>query len=168
MIIITAKKKKIDLEDEINILSKVKEELKKNNIALEICKEYDFDVDIIDGIPIDFIDDLEASAKTTDSRISLNSNLLDEEFDIIMRYAIHELVHSLQHMRSSNDHAHYKDKEYLDREDELEAFQYQIKFDAKERGLDKAKEYVEELVDYHKIPKGEIKGKKKELLNKAV
>ena len=167
MIIITAKKKKVDLEDEIEILKKIRHELKNNKIAAEICKEYDFDLDIIDGIPIDFEEDLEASAKTVDSKIILRFKLIDEEFDIIMRYAIHELVHALQHMRSVGSSKH-KSQEYLDQKDELEAFQYQVKFDAKERGLDKAKEYVEELVDYHKIPRNKAKGKKRELLNKAI
>jgi hypothetical protein len=85
-----------------------------------------------------------------------------------MRYAIHELVHALQHMRNKTKKDPYKDKEYLDRGDELEAFQYQIKFDKKERGSEEAYEYVDELLEYHEIPEDEANEKKKELLEKAV
>lgn len=166
MIIITAKKKKRDLEDEIEVLSKVKDELKKNDIAKEICKEHGFDIDIVDGIPIDFESDLEASAKTVDSRIFLNENLFDEEFDIIMRYVIHELVHALQHMKLTSDGDPYENHDYLDRPDEMEAFQYQIKFEEEEAGMDDVLEYVEELLEYHKIPKKKKNSKKKELLEK--
>lgn len=167
MIIVTAKKKKVDLEEEINILLKIKKTLKKDPVALEICREYDFDPEIIDGIPLMFVDDLEASAKTVDSKISLNLNLIDEDFPIIMRYAVHELVHALQHMRLEGKNKKDDGKDYLDRSDELEAFQYQIKYDAKKRGPSKAKEYAQELVEYHKLPDGKSKKKKKELLNKA-
>jgi hypothetical protein len=168
MIIITAKKKKIDLEEEANIIAKIKKAMKKDPVAKEICKEHGFDIDIIDGISISFVDDLEASAKTVDAKISLNSNLLDEEFHIIMRYAIHEFVHSLQHMKSEGGKDEYKGKDYLDRGDEMEAFQYQIKYDAKQRGLGAAKKYTEELLEYHDIPERKSKVKKKELLNKAL
>lgn len=167
MITIIAKKNKFDLEDEIRLLSKIKKSLKENDLAKEICKEYDFQIDIVDGIPLDFEDDLEASAKTLDSRIILNSNLMDENFDIIMRYAIHELVHALQHMRNLSRKDKYKNKDYLDRPDELEAFQYQVQFDKEERGMDEAEEYVDELVEFHEIPKDEANKKKKELLEKA-
>ncbi len=165
MIIITASKTSQDLEDTIEILARVKSELKKDPIAKEICREHGFSIDIIDGIPMEFAEDLEASAKTTDSKIQLSSNLLNDDFEIIMRYAIHELVHSLQHMKSEGIDP-YADDEYLDREDELEAFQFQIAYDAKERGENEAEEYVEDLIEYHEIPEEEQENKKEELLDK--
>lgn len=155
-----------DLEDIIELLAEIKQEMKGNDIAIEICKEHGFNVDIIDGIPMEFIDDLEASAKTIDSRIQLNSELLNEEFEIIMRYAIHELVHSLQHMKSEGIDPYASD-EYLDRDDELEAFQFQIAYDAEERGEDEAVDYVEDLIEYHEIPEEEREDKKEELLEKV-
>ena len=109
------------LENMIELLAKIKQEMKMNDIVAEICQEHGFDIDIIDGIPMEFADDIEASAKTIDSRIQLNSELLNEDFEIIMRYAIHELVHSLQHMKAEGIDL-YASEEYLDREDELEAF----------------------------------------------
>lgn len=165
MIIITAQKKENNLEDITEILADIKRELKDNEIVHEICKEHGFDIDIIDGITLEFVDDLEASAKTVDSRIQLSSDLLQEEFEIMMRYAIHELVHSLQHMRSEGIDPYATD-EYLDREDELEAFQFQIAYDSEERGEEEALEYVEELIEYHEIPEEEKEDKKEELLDK--
>lgn len=154
------------LENIIETLAEIKKELKDNPIAHEICDEYGFQIDIIDGIPIEFIEDLDASAKTLDARIQLNTNLLDEDFAIIMRYAIHELVHALQHMRSVEIDP-YSDEDYLDRGDELEAFQYQIAFDAENRGRNEAEDYVNDLIEYHEIPEPEQDVKKTELMNKV-
>lgn len=155
-----------ELEDVIELLAEIKQEMKENDIVAEICQEHGFDIDIIDGIPMEFVDDLEASAKTIDSRIQLNSELLNEEFEIIMRYAVHELVHSLQHMKAENIDPYATD-EYLDRGDELEAFQFQIAYDAEERGEDEAVDYVEDLIEYHEIPPEEQEEKKEELLEKV-
>lgn len=155
-----------ELENMIELLAEIKQEMKENDIVAEICQEHGFSLDIIDGIPLEFVDDLEASAKTVDSRIQLNSELLNEDFEIIMRYAIHELVHSLQHMKSEGIDPYATD-EYLDREDELEAFQFQIAYDAEERGEEEAIDYVEDLIEYHEIPDEEQENKKEELLEKV-
>ena len=165
MIVVIAKSEKNILNDINEILSEIRQSLKENEIAQEICKEQGFDIDIIDGIPIEFEEDLDASAKTVDSKIRLSTSLLDEEFEIIMRYAIHELVHALQHMRLDNFES-YDDLDYLDRPDELEAFQFQIAYDAQERGEDEAIDYVEDLIEYHEIPEDDKLSKKEELLEK--
>jgi len=166
MIIVIAEKTTSNLQSIIELLAKVKRELKKNTIAEEICREHNFGIDIIDGISFEFEDDLEASAKTINSKILLNSNLMDEEFEIIMRYAIHELVHALQHMRGEGGE---KDEagSYLDREDELEAFQYQIEYELEERGEESAEEYVDNLIEYHEVPPEERENKKEELLERT-
>ena len=167
MIIVLASKQETALKSEIEILAEIKRELRKNKIAKEICKEYGFGIDILDGIPIEFEDDLEASAKTIDSSIKLSSDLLNEDFDVIMRYAIHELVHALQHMEMVGGDP-YAGDEYLDREDELEAFQYQIQYDSEVNGEDEVIEYVEDLIEYHEIPPEDRDSKKEELLEKAL
>lgn len=154
------------LKDINETLAKIKQEMKEHEVVKEICEEQGFDLDIIDGIPMEFVEDLESSAKTVDSRIQLNESLLDEEFEIIMRYAIHEFVHALQHMNSKNMDP-YEGLEYLDRPDELEAFQFQIAYDAEERGEEEAVEYVEDLIEYHEIEPEEQENKKQELLEKA-
>ena len=129
MIIIISKKTSSSLQNTIELLAKIKRELRGNHIAKEICKEHGFEIDIIDGISFEFVENLEASAKTVNSSIQLNSSLLDEDFEVIMRYSIHELVHALQHMKLEGLDA-YEDDEYLDRYDEMEAFQYQIEYES--------------------------------------
>jgi hypothetical protein len=166
MITVIIKRAKSELQNNVELLAKINRELKVNHIAEEICKEYDFDIDIIDGIPFEFVDDLDASAKTVDSAIQLNSSLIDEEFEVVMRYAIHELVHALQHMKLKGLES-LEDLEYLDRGDELEAFQYQVEYESEERGQDVAEEYVENLIEYHEVPPDEREEKKKELLEKT-
>lgn len=167
MIIVIAKKKNNVIQSSIELLSKIKDNLKTSDIAKSICLEYGFDESIIDGIPISFSDDLDVSAKTINSKIELNSSLLNDSFEVVMRYAIHELVHALQHMKREGKGDPYKNKEYLDRPDELEAFQYQVEFENQAIGPDEAKEYVDELVDYHDIPDSEKETKKKELMERV-
>lgn len=166
MLTIFASSQKSPIQNSIELLSKIKKTLKDNEIAHEICREYGFEIDILDGIPIEFSDEIDSSAKTTNSCIQLNSTLLNEDFEIIMRYAIHELVHALQHMKLENMEK-FEDHDYLDRPDELEAFQYQIKFETKHRGPEKAEEYANDLIEYHEIPEQEVNNKKKELFDKV-
>jgi hypothetical protein len=168
MIVVFAKKDGDDrLERTIELLSEIKENLKTSDIAKEICKKYGYDIDIIDGIPIEFKDDLGSSAKTINSKISISDELIDAPIEKIMRYAIHELVHALQHMQRYGKEDPYKDKKYLDRPDEIEAFQSQIEFEAKEVGMDEAEDYVDDLLDYHDIPENDKDDKKEELMNKV-
>jgi len=166
MITILVKKAKTDLQNNIELIAKVKRELRNEDIAKDICSEYGFDIDILDGISIEFEDDLEASAKTIDGAILLSSNLISKDFEVIMRYAIHELVHAVQHMKITNMDQ-FEGKEYLDRDDELEAFQYQVEYEAKAVGAEEAEEYVEDLIEYHEIPDDEVEKKKEELMDRV-
>lgn len=168
MIIVLAKaEKKLDLEGELETLKKVRQELKKDPTARKIFKDFKKDIDFLDGIPIDLSDEIDVSAKTINSRIILNKKLLNEPFEILMRYAVHELVHALQHIHSEELKDQYDNYEYLDRPDELEAFQYQIEYDKNNRGEDEVVEYVEELLEYHDIPEHEFEEKKTELLERT-
>ena len=164
MITILAKKENNKIDSEIEIISKIKEEIKKDPITKELLRQYSKDESFIDAIPLDFSEDIDVSAKTINARILLNKNLLKEPFDIILRYAIHELVHSLQHVNLNDDFNKYEEYEYLDRPDELEAFQVQIEFDKERRGEDAVVEYVEDLLDYHDIPENEYNDKRNELM----
>ena len=166
MITIIANKEPSKLQNRIELISQIKKELRSSGLVSEICKENGFGLQILDGISIEFVDDLGVSAKTIDSSIKLSSGLIDEEFEIMMRYAIHELVHALQHMKSMGTDL-YEGDEYLDRADELEAFQYQIEYEAEERGMDQAEEYVKNLVEYHEIPEEDREEKENELLERA-
>jgi hypothetical protein len=166
MIIVIADKAGEKIQGSIELLSRIKTELKRSPIAKEICKEHGFSIDIIDGIPMDFSEEIDTSARTVNSAISLSSELMNEDFQIMMRYAIHELVHALQHMKMEGMEA-FESDEYLDRPDELEAFQYQIEYESETMGQDKAEEYVDNLIEYHEIPPEVQEGKKQELLDKT-
>jgi hypothetical protein len=165
MIIVVANQEN-KLKSIVELLSKVKKTLMEDDIAAEICNEFGFDVDIISGIPIEFDDSIESTAKTINSHIKLNTSLMDAEFEVIMRYAIHELVHALQHMTEEANEQE-NNAEYLDRDDELEAFQYQIEYESDARGPDVAEQYVDDLIEYHEIPEEEKEDKREELLDKV-
>lgn len=171
MIIIYAKeiKKKIDLsiEESVILIAKIKDELKIKDVVVQICNEYGFLTDIIDGVIIRF-DEIETSAETVNGEIVLNKDLIKEEFDVLMRYPVHELVHVFQHMeREGASRDPYEGMDYLDRPDEKEAFKAQIKDEKETRGEGAAEQYVDELLDYHSIPKTNRTKKKNELLGKA-
>jgi len=163
MIIIRAKKQE-SLKDKAEILAQVKVELAKSPIVSEMCKEHNVDVDLILGIPIDFVE-LDVSAKTIDSKVYLNEDLLNDSFEKVMRYAIHEITHAFQHMnREHLDHDPYADDDYLDRDDEQEAFKNQIQYQMEVEPVEEVVEYVEDLFDHHDIPDKERKEKLKEIM----
>ena len=154
----------LSIENSIKIIKNIKEELKKKDVVIEVCKENDFTVDIIDGVVIKF-DDIKTSAETINGEIVLNNELIKEEFDVMMRYPVHELVHVFQHMkREGLGTDPYEGMEYLDRPDEKEAFIAQIEDEKNTRGEGAAEEYVDELLEYHEIPDSNKKKKKEEHL----
>jgi len=161
-------KKETSIESQIEVISKIKKFLKKDKVVHDICKDYNKDISDIDGVSISFEKKLDVTAKTIDGKVFLNTTLMDEKFEIICRYVVHELTHVFQHMKKEfSKNKDKRKKEYLDRPEEIEAFQNQIKFDAKVRNKEKAIEYVDGLLDYHKInDKKEKKEKKEELLKK--
>ena len=164
--VFASKKKKNRLESNTILISKIKSFLKADETFQGLCKEYDQEVSILDGIPVVFTSDLDVTAKTINAKVFLNSSLLDEKMEIIARYLLHELTHCFQHMEKEGKRKNKKEKIYLNRPEELEAFQYQIKFDADNRSKDKVNDYVNELLSYHKIPKEKRHKKKEELMEK--
>ena len=165
MIEVFAKKDK-PLEKKTQLVAKVKEYIMSDEIYRELCQEYGHDPKILDGIPVIFTNDIDVTAKTINSKVFLNSSLMDENIVIIARYLLHELTHSFQHMEKEGRKRNRKNKVYLNRPEELEAFQYQIKFDAEKRSDKDVEEYVNNLISYHKIPKEKRKEKKEELMRK--
>ena len=105
-------------------------------------------------------------AKTKNAEIILNDSLIDEDNDKILAYLIHELTHVFQHIKRYGKKDPYKKYEYLDRPDEISAFQNQIKQKSKSEPKSKVKKYVEDLVDYHDIPKNEVSKKEDQLMKK--
>lgn len=158
--------KKQKLEKRTKLITKLKNFLKADETYLELCKEYEQEPEIIDGIAVVFTDDIDVTAKTINAKVFLNSSLLDDGFKIIARYLLHELTHCFQHMEKEGKKKKKKEEIYLDRPEELEAFQYQIKFDVEHRKDNDVNKYVNNLLSYHKIPKEERKKKKKQLTEK--
>jgi len=162
--VFAAKKKK--LEARTKIVAKLKQFLRADETFQDLCEEYDQEPDILEGIPVVFTSDLDVTAKTINAKVFLNSSLLDEKMEIIARYLLHELTHCFQHMKKEGEKKVKKEKIYLNRPEELEAFQYQIKFDADKKSDKKVNEKVNDLLSYHKIPKERRPKKKEELMEK--
>lgn len=160
--------KKSVIEEKQKILAKIRVHLKNDEMAKKLIKEYKIKSWIFDAVPLDF-KELKVTAKTVNGTIYLNPKIINMSFSIVMRYVIHEFVHVLQHISEerNGDEEQDKKEEYLEREDEIEAFQHQIEYDAKHRGVDEAEKYTDELLEYHKIPKSEKKKKKEELMEKV-
>jgi predicted metal-dependent peptidase len=147
-------------------LSKIRTALMNDDIAKEICKDLGIGEWFLTSVPIRY-EEIKVTAKTVNGNIILNPKLMKKPFDILMRYIIHELVHAIQHIHEYGEKQTDKRKDYLNREDELEAFQYQVKFDEEHRGEDKAERYVDRLLNFHDVPEGKKKEKKKEIMEKA-
>lgn len=168
MIIIYANKNSetiyLSIEESIKLVKEIKDELRTRDVVIEVCKEYGFDTDIIDGVVIKF-DDIKTSAETVNGEMILNNELIKEDFDVLMRYPVHELVHVFQHMqREGTGGDPYEGMEYIDRPDEQEAFIAQIEDEKSSRGEAAAEEYVDELLTYHDVPEQEKTDKKEILL----
>ena len=150
--------------DNMKILAQIRTALLNDSIAKEICNDNGIGEWFLIAVPIRF-EALSVSAKTQEGSIVLNSKLKKFPFPTQMRYVIHELVHAIQHALNKNEDSDNQ-KEYLDRSDELEAFQYQIKFDAENNDEEDIEEYIEGLLDHHDLTGPKKKEKRKELLDK--
>lgn len=117
---------------------------------------------MLDDVPVEFAD-IDVSAKTKDEKIYINKKLVERGQDPT-HYLVHELVHFLQ-QHTDNSDPNKKNKEYLDRETEMEAFQSQVDYKKREESPAKAEDYVDGLLDYHNIDGKERKDKKEELMN---
>ena len=117
-----------------------------------------YDVDIC-------FSDLPVSAKTKDKVIYINSKFLEEgKLSEELHYLVHELCHWLQ-QECDDPYNRVPDKEaeYLDMPSELEAFMYQANFMREFYGDSVAEDYVDDLLDFHKV-KGSERAKKREAL----
>jgi hypothetical protein len=168
MLVVYASKKEKPkkLEERTNIVLDLKHFLKTDDTYLDLCSEYSKDPSIIDAIAVVFADDLDVTAKTINAKVFLNTSLVDEKFEIMARYLLHELTHCFQHMENDGKSRKKKREDYLDRPEELEAFQFQVAFDADQRSDEKVNEYIDHLLSYHEIPKEDRKDKKIELMDK--
>jgi hypothetical protein len=167
MFIITAKEKKKDLSilDNMQFLSNIRKDLLNNPVAKEICTDNDVGDWFLEAVPISF-SSLDVSAKTEDGNILLNEKLKNHPHKTQMRYVLHELVHALQHSLDKNK-ASDKEQDYLDRDDELEAFQYQLKFDKENLSKKDLNKYLKDLLDHHDVSDDDQDQKIIELMSKT-
>ena len=164
--VFAAQKKKNKLEKTTKMVAKLKDFLKADQTYRDLCEEYDHDESIIDGIPVVFTSEIDVTAKTVNAKVFINTSIIDDKFEIVARYLLHELTHCFQHMEKEGKKNKGKNKVYLNRPEEMEAFQYQIEFDARKRSGKKVNEYVNDLLSYHNIPKEKRPAKKEELMSK--
>jgi len=164
--VISAKKKNNHLMNQMETLSKIRTALMNDSVAKEICEDLGVGVWILKSVPIRF-DKVKVTAKTVNGNIVLSPKLMKKPFEVLMRYVIHELVHAIQHIDEYGKKQTDKRKDYLNREDEIEAFQYQVKFDEEQRGEDEAEKYVNHLLKFHDVPEGQKEDKKEEIMERA-
>lgn len=138
--------------------------LRVNDTYKDMCEEFGTDPEIIDLIPIRF-GDIDVSAKTVRGIIVLNKKLLlDDNFENNIHYLLHEISHFLQMTTRKKPTKGANDGEYLENEDEIEAFTYQIEYMDDQYGDDEADNYIEHLLNHHDVEdKKERKEKKEEL-----
>lgn len=135
--------------------------MKKEQAFLDKCKEYNRDPDFVNDVHISF-EPLDVSAKTVNGEIFLNENLFGKgDFHDAMRYFQHELCHVLQ-QEAGMVNGKTPKKDYLDDENEIEAFQVQLEY-MNEHTPEEVQEYLEQLMDHHNISGKERKRKIREL-----
>ncbi len=141
-------KRKRELEKQVEKLVNM---IKKEDVYLKKCKEYDKDPDFIDNVEIEFDDGLDVSGKTVNGHIFLNGALFDDgDVEDQLRYVLHELVHVMQ-QRSGMVSGKAKNKSYLDDENEQEAFKAQLQYMDDNYTEEEVQDYLEGLLDHHNI-----------------
>ena len=133
-------------------IKKLKDKIKDEESYREICGEKGREVDAIDDVEIDFID-LDVSARTINKKIDLNEKLLEGPFRDIMRYVIHEVSHVFQQENGEVDEgsADKSGVDYLEDDNEEEAFSFQIDYMKDHYCDDDIIKYLEQLLDHHEI-----------------
>ena len=160
LILVKTAKQKV-IEKSIKLLQMLKDDLKENKIFKDMVKDFGHDLDILDGVSIEFSDDIDTTAKTVNGKVYLNMKLINAEPSKILRYLVHEMVHVFQHMKNEGKKQDSKG-DYLKMPDEVEAFTYQLKHQEKNessakdtREGDDVVSYLKNLMKYHKVPKKE-------------
>jgi hypothetical protein len=146
-----------------------KEMLRKDETYKKMCKDFKVNEDIIDLVPIRFGDDVDVSAKTVRGVIILNKKLLlDDNFKNNIHYILHEVSHFLQMTTRSKPTKGANDGEYLENEDEIEAFTYQIEYMDDQYGDEEANKYIEHLLNHHDVDGKKDRKEKKEELSSRI
>ena len=148
----------------LKLINRAKQYLKQDEVMQKICEEYGIPIDYIDHIPTMF-SDLDVSAKTVKGVIYLNYKLLcDGDFFKDYGYLIHEYCHWAQQTTGNGPTKGSDEGEYLDNKYEVESFQNQVEWMAKEFGENEAEHYVDNLLEHHELDEEEAEDKKDELM----
>ena len=159
--------KNLTNEQKLKLIKELKQRVKHNKVMIELFDKYDLPIDEFDLIPMVFAD-LPVSARTDHGIIYLNNKLL-ENLKNNDHYIAHEVVHWAQQTTGSKPTKGAIDGDYLENEYEQEGFQNQTEYISDTKGDNKAKEYIEKVLDHHEVenPK-DRKEKRKDLLNLAL
>lgn len=145
---------------------KITENLISSNAIQELLDKYDLNEEIVQYVPMCFADDLDVSARTMHGIIYFNSRLKDS--DNIFHYAAHEITHTIEQCFGDGPtEGSTDDEDYLSNIHEQHGFQTQTKFISETEGPEKANEYIEKVLDHHKVPENEKEDKKEDLLRTA-
>lgn len=162
------KAKKLPPKTLLKLIQRAKNYLKKNDVFKNMCKEYNADVDVIDLIPIKF-GDLDVSARTDHGVITLSWKLLsDGDFFKDYMYIVHECEHYFQQCYGDKPTQGAEDGSYLDNPYEEQGFQRQLEYIDDQFGENEAENYVEHLLDHHKVKDSDDRKDKKETLMELV
>lgn len=144
-------------------VKELKELVKKDEVFIDKCKEYDTDPSFVDSVKVSFSPTLDVSAKTINGEIFLNDKLFHDDMSVQARYILHELTHCLQ--QDNNMVSGKTDKEdYLDDENEQEAFGAQIAYMCEHEDAEEIQNYIENLLDHHNIKGKERREKAKKII----
>lgn len=145
-------------------VDRIKETIKGEKAYKELCDEKDKPIDIIDKVKISFLP-MDVSARTINGEIELNEELLNSPPRDILRYVVHEMTHVFQQIDGDVQEGSANKDNYLDDENEEEAFSFQLDFMEDYYDDDEIIQYLDDLLDHHNIfNKTERKEKKEELL----
>lgn len=159
----------ISRQQQLNYINNLKKKIKDHHVVQEMFKKHDVDIDELDLIPMAFAD-LDVSARTDHGIVYLSYKVLDDNQDPDIghdHYLVHEFTHFLQQTTGDKPTKGSADGDYLDNKFEIESFQNQTEFISDEYGKDDAIEYVNRVLDKHKVNPKERKDKAEVLLNIA-
>lgn len=153
----------MDKIEELELLSKVKNEIKNNDVLINMFKKYKVDLDYLDLFPMTFAD-LEVSARSDHGIIYFNYKLLENP-EQLNHYMIHELTHVAQQCFRTTATQGANDGDYLDNKFEQEGFRNQTEYLSETRGDNVAENYIDKVLDHHEVDsKKEREKRKKKLL----
>lgn len=149
-------------------IEEAKEMLRNDNTYKNMCKDFKVSTDFIDLLPVRF-GDIDVSAKTVRGIIVLNYKLLEKDnFKNNIHYLLHEVSHAFQMLKRKHPTKGADEGEYLENEDEVEAFTYQIEYMDDNYGNDEADNYIEHLLNHHNIKERKDREEKKKELSERV